>query len=362
MQRRAGLKEINNTNPHAPARPSPAGQESGLPSQGVREEPSCVCGSSKLAQKVVVARDPVTAEVFTYVKCGHCGTERISPRPGSADIGRYYPSTYYAHSVSGSLAVPPAPLLKRILYFLFFAPANERPAAFAALRLLLYPVLFPIRHRTPVCFTPPAIRRVFEFGAARGDDLCFFRHMGWEVAGCEPSSAACEVARSRGILLECAAAEEAKVQESRYSCILLNNVFEHVHDPAQVLAKCHAGLVDDGVLILIVPNHASVSAALFGAAWPGYDAPRHLWGFTTGSMRQILRESGFTVETISHQAPTAWCWKTVLEGGGSPSAVGKLRQFMAARLPAVMLPLGIIFSLMGRGDFIRVIARKRPVR
>lgn len=334
-------------------------ETAGAPTRSQTEHVPCICGCSALSRERIAARDPISSEVFEYVTCGECGTERLSPRPVRSAIGRYYPSSYYAHVLSAPSTRTGQSSLKRLLYYVFFAPADERPTGLNRFRWVLSAVFFPIRYRTQLCFKPPALRRIFEFGAACGDDLVAFREMGWEVQGCEPSRGACEIAQSRGLSVHCATAEDANVQDSRYSCILMNNVFEHVHDPGLVLAKCHKALIDDGVLVLIVPNHRSISARVFGACWPGYDAPRHLWGFAADSMRRILTNAGFAIETIIQQSPTAWCWEAVLDGRGSPVPAVGLRRFLARRVSFLMLPVGVAFSLLGRGDFMRVVARKR---
>lgn len=336
-------------------------QNSNLPVQLEFEEPMCVCGATVIFRRFILARDPVSLETFKYVTCTKCGTQRISPRPVRVAISHYYPPLYYAHVSSESQEVSLATWLKRLLYYVFFATAREKPRILYPLWLLLYPILFPLRYRTQVCFVPPKIRRVFEFGAGRGSDLCEFRKMGWEVTGCEPSPRGCEAAKANGILLQCAAAEDAYLPESHFSCILMNNVIEHIHDPSLVLKKSYNSLIPDGVLVLILPNHSSISSRLFGASWPGYDAPRHLWGFTVNSIRHILHMSGFEIEVIRHQAPTRWCWEAVLDGRGSPVPVGEIRKYLATKLPWLLLPLGIAFSLIGQGDFIRVIARKKEL-
>ena len=323
-----------------------------------QEEALCICGATDTTSDRILARDEISSEIFQYVKCRVCGAERLSPRPVVSSISQYYPSDYYAHTAPESVRGARSSPLELLLYFVFFAPKNERSFWIRRLHWLLYLLFFPIRYRTRLCFYPTKTRRVFEFGAARGDDLYTFRDIGWDVSGCEPSKNACEIAHSRGIPLQCLTAEEANLNKDHYSCILINNVFEHLHNPSLVLDKCHSALVDNGVLLLILPNHDSLAAKLFGAAWPGYDAPRHLWGFSPASLTRVLEATGFKIETIQHQAPTTWCWHAALAGQRLPTSVSRLRQIASSSLAYLMLPVGIVFSLLKKGDFIRVVARK----
>ena len=322
------------------------------------DSPPCVCGQRHTTARLTAARDEVSGEVFTYRECAACGAQRLSPRPGPDAMGRYYPQDYYAYVPGDGRERSFVQTLGRLIYRVYYAPAAEVSALWRVLRLPLKLALWPLRYRTLLCFRQPAVRRVFEFGAATGKDLCEFRAQGWEAAGCEPSFNACQSARQRGIELQNCSAEQADLPPGRFTCILMNNVFEHLHDPKGVLAKCRLGLADRGVLELIVPNHASLTARFAGPSWPGYDPPRHLWGFTPKSITALLGQTGFSVEHIHHQAPTLWSWVASVAGTRRPGGSTRLRRWAAGFVPQILLPVGALAALCQRGDFIRVVARR----
>lgn len=320
------------------------------------ETVSCPCGSAKPASRTVQARDADSGKAFTYLACPDCTLERLSPRPTAAEMGAYYPQSYAPH-----VGAPPfgrADQLKRLIYDVFWAPDTMVPAAVRRLRPLLRLALAPVRHRSVLALAAPSVRRVFEFGAAKATDLLAFQAAGWEVAGCEPSAQACALAASQGIHLQQATAETAILPDGTYGCILFNNVFEHVHNPVAVLEKCRRALVPDGVLMLIVPNHACATARLFGAAWPGYDVTRHTWGWTPTAIRRILDAAHFKVEAIHQQATGCWVWRATLDMRHALGQPGLLRRFAARRLAPALVPFGIGAALFGSGDFIRVLARR----
>ena len=300
----------------------------------------------------------MSGELFNYEKCIRCGTERLARRPPIEAIAAYYPDSYYAYGDSTSARASVSDVFKRCVYEVFWARPAERSKLTNSCRVALALLLYPLRFRTNLAFRPPALRRVFEIGAATGADLLEFRAAGWDVAGCEPSSKACAVALRRGITLQESTAENADLAANHSGCVLINNVFEHLHDPAAVLAKAHAALADDGVLVVIVPNHAAWSVGWFGASWPGYDPPRHLWGFTASSIGEMLRRHGFAVERIAHKAPMRWCWIACIEGTRRPSGATPLSSRLARLLSPWLLPFGVVAAVAGHGDFIKVIARK----
>jgi SAM-dependent methyltransferase len=323
------------------------------------EQCACVCGEQVVTERRILARDEVHGANHTYVTCVRCHTERVMPRPSQAEIGHYYPNTYYAYNGAAAQAASLSDRVKRLVYETYYAAPRERAGWIRALRWPLALLLYPLRFRTNLAFRAPSLRRVFEVGAATGTDLLEFKAAGWEVAGCEPSDKACAVAQQRGIALQNCSAESAELAPASVGCVLINNVFEHLHDPAGVLKKAHRALINDGAIVIIVPNHASWAAKQFGAAWPGYDPPRHLWGFTPGSIRELIEQCGFDVDYIAHKAPQRWCWDACIAGTRLPEGAARRQSRLRSLLPAVLVPFGAVLSAFGRGDFIKIVARKR---
>lgn len=316
----------------------------------------CPCGAFADEAQPIISQDEESGRIFYYRRCASCTLERLFPRPSAKEIGSYYPVSYAPHV--GFAPNGLADKLKRLVYKICWANDEEVGRIIGAWRPLLRILFYPIRYRTALSFTPPEIKKVFEFGAARGTDLLAFKAAGWEAFGCEPSKQACELAAARGIALQNATAEDALLACSEYSCILLNNVFEHVHDPIQVLTKCHNALRPGGLLVMIVPNHACLSAKLFGAAWPGYDAPRHLWGWTAKALKLHLCKAGFEICHIHHQATGSWLWRSMLDMRHSPRKPGRLRLWLARHASGVFVPASILAAAFGKGDFIRIVARR----
>jgi SAM-dependent methyltransferase len=314
----------------------------------------CACGETACTKRRVLAKDPFSGEMFTYIACRACGLERMLERPAASAIGRYYPTSYgcYTGCPTGH-QVSLTERLKALVYRTYYDPTRPPDP-------LLRVLLWPIRRRSVMAFRQPATRRVFEFGAGRGGDLVTFRDAGWQATGCEPSAQACAAAASRGLSIQNCLAEEAEIPPGT-SCVFMNNVFEHLYDPAAILAKVHTALTDDGVLVLIVPNHDCWTARVFGAAWPGYDAPRHIWGWTPSAITRVLARAGFEIEYINQQAPVN-LWSATLEGVNRPTPTPPVlrwaaRTKMVARL---FVPLGWVAAAAGHGDYIRVVAHKQP--
>lgn len=70
-----------------------------------------------------------------------------------------------------------------------------------------------------------------------------------------------------------------------------------------VLTRAHTNLLPSGIVVVIVPNHASWAARMFGSQWPGYDPPRHIWGYTPRGIKGVFERAGFNEVTVSHKYP-----------------------------------------------------------
>jgi SAM-dependent methyltransferase len=323
------------------------------------EDVPCLCGGREKGT-VIEATDPIGGAVWTYRRCSACGLERLSPRPPITDMGRHYPDDYTPYTDPAPRRTGRADRLKRMVYETYFATPEERSAVVRRYRPALAAALLPLRQHSVLSFHPPALpRHVFELGSGTGADLLEFRDAGWEVSGCEPSSVAARAAAVHGIDLQVCNAEDAELP-SNLSCVYMNNVFEHLHNPTAVLSKAHAALLPGGIVVVIVPNHASWAARMFGSQWPGYDPPRHIWGFTPASIRGVLERAGFENVSVVQKYPlSTYCWSAGLGAWRAPDGSGvSLRRRATRFLGRGLLLGGFLSAMMGSGDYIRVIARK----
>jgi SAM-dependent methyltransferase len=235
------------------------------------ECPACnVCGSRQ-ARRLFDGRDRQHGlpGIFGVVRCDGCGLIYLSPRPTPATIGRYYPVDYGPHT---------APV----------QAARRRISRWDA-RYGLYKQLRAISR-----FEPGG--RLLDVGCGTGDMLAFAREHGWEVAGVEPVVTAAAYCRDvLGLPVRTGDLEAAAFPDAYFDVVSLWNVFEHLYDPAGTLLELRRVLRPGGLLVLAVPNPASVDARLFGPAWIGYEVPRHLYTFPPAVLDRMLAGAGFQV-------------------------------------------------------------------
>lgn len=171
-----------------------------------------------------------------------------------------------------------------------YASAAPRGAESAAPLLRLFD-----RHRLALLRAagagPPA--RLLDAGAGRGRFVAAARAAGYEAYGLEPSQRGVTAARAEfGLELVRAGIEDAGVDAASLDAVTLWHVLEHLDDPAGALTRVTDWLRPGGVVLIAVPNAASLQARLGGPVWFHLDVPRHRTHFTPQGLRALLRAHG----------------------------------------------------------------------
>ncbi|MEE8394278.1 MAG: methyltransferase domain-containing protein, partial [Rhodospirillales bacterium] len=82
---------------------------------------------------------------------------------------------------------------------------------------------------------------------------------------------------------------------SFFSAAFMRSYLEHEMHPGQVLAETYRTLVPGGVVLIKVPNFASLNRIIMGKRWCGFRYPDHLNYFTPGTMSEMAKRCGFKV-------------------------------------------------------------------
>jgi len=88
---------------------------------------------------------------------------------------------------------------------------------------------------------------------------------------------------------------EQDISAERYDCVSMWHYLEHCYDPNQSLQMAKKVLKKDGKLIVEVPRLDSFTFKLFGAKWPGVQAPQHTVLFDKKQFIAMMEKNGFRV-------------------------------------------------------------------
>jgi SAM-dependent methyltransferase len=242
------------------------------------------CGSTLTGERV-----PGMAEV-SLLQCA-CGLVTTSPRPSVAEIGKYYPPTYYSYTPR------PLTLTRRVANKLREYkggyPVKERFAA-----RLFWKGATGLLGNVFLSYLPyrGSERRLLEVGCGTGADLLWAKEHGWDVFGLEISESAVGVAKMRGLQnVQCSTFENADLPCDAFDCIVMSQVLEHLYSPSSALKRCHQLLRGGGLLLVGVPKFDSWNRHALGNYWGNLQFPVHLYHFNQPVLERMIRNAGFRV-------------------------------------------------------------------
>jgi 2-polyprenyl-3-methyl-5-hydroxy-6-metoxy-1,4-benzoquinol methylase len=148
--------------------------------------------------------------------------------------------------------------------------------------------------------------RLLELGCASGAVLEAAAARGWTVQGVEYSEDAAAEARRHGVPVAVGGIEDAHLEDGTFDVAVHGDVLEHVPDPAATRAAVARALAPGGALVLRGPiaTHSIARAAALaactalGKTWTLAEPPYHLWEFEPGSLRALVRDAGFRMESF----------------------------------------------------------------
>ena len=145
-----------------------------------------------------------------------------------------------------------------------------------------------------------------DIGCGYGYFLDIMQKKGWDAAGIEPSENASLLAIGKGLNVIHGTIENAEFPENSFNAVTMFYVLEHLPDPYDALKKILMMLKPRGMLILRIPHTTPIVKflSLLGIKNNLYDAPFHLYDFSTKTMTSLLKKAGFSSIKIMPGRPT----------------------------------------------------------
>jgi SAM-dependent methyltransferase len=237
------------------------------------------CGGTLRPWRSVPSSEPSLTAPVPLARCGSCGTA-VTLGPAAAE---WHEGGAFARPPRlSALAAPVLELFDRHRLRLV-ASALELPAA-------------------PARGGPPARSpRLVDVGAGRGRFVAHARRRGWDAEGLEPAASRVRAASQRyGVRLQTAGIEQARFESGSLDAVTAWHVIEHLEDPGAAVERIAAWLRPGGVLLVGVPNLASLQARLGGPRWFHLDVPRHRTHFTPAGLDALVRRAGLRPHATHH--------------------------------------------------------------
>ena len=212
-----------------------------------------------------------------FCACPDCGLVYMNPRLTEPAIARFYDKVYGTPGAHAG-----------------FESTQERRAAYLldrAARLLA---------------TGAGQPAILDIGCGAGQILGAAQTRGWQVYGSELSVVAAARASERlGVPIHVGDFRAMDIPPASLDVVTILEVVEHLRAPMDFLRAGVALLKPGGVLVLEIPNIASLEyyvARLLRQRWRGFII-EHLYYFTPAFMRRLLPELGLRIGAISSRNP-----------------------------------------------------------
>ncbi len=223
----------------------------------------CVICDTPLSWQIA-SDDYLSSERFEVHFCPSCGLGRTLPVVAPEDLGKYYAAGYYKKRKSGADTHINNGRFRRV---------KERSGG---------------------------TKRVLDVGCGNGGLVETFTHAGWEARGVEMAPPEHFVSDEVQKKIFIGDVRTAPYEPHSFDVITLFHVLEHLPEPRSYLKKARELLSNNGLLVIEVPNVASLQARMTRGKWFNLDVPRHVFHFTPISLTTITEQSGFTIEEVSH--------------------------------------------------------------
>ncbi len=149
----------------------------------------------------------------------------------------------------------------------------------------------------------PQRGRLLDVGCAAGFFVDEARRAGWEASGIDVSEAMVDWARTElRVPVVCTTFARAEVEPAPLDAITMWDYIEHSIEPRKDLAKAREHLRPGGIVALSTGDIGTLSARLAGRRWHLLTPEHHNFFFATGTLRRLLRETGFDVLEARHRA------------------------------------------------------------
>lgn len=220
--------------------------------------------------------------VWSFWRCGDCGSATLAPHPRAEELAGFYPPVY-GFAPEASRASPAARWLARLEYRWFFGPQYAAQAR---------------RVLRGIGWRGEPGRRLLDVGCGRGLRLLAFRRHGFEVHGMDFQAEVVDYVKTAlGIPAQVCPIEHLHDHfgQSTFDLITAFFVMEHLPDLQAMLQSCWKVLKPGGWFVGAVPLVDHLQVRCFGKRWVGIsEAPRHLSLPSKKGLLEVCRRAGFT--------------------------------------------------------------------
>jgi 2-polyprenyl-3-methyl-5-hydroxy-6-metoxy-1,4-benzoquinol methylase len=317
--------------------------DSSLPAQASRPASTAMCAAcgSDDARELLCAPDHFNGlrRSYALLRCPHCALVWLQNSPSPSDMPQHYGSEYDA----------------------FIKTATDSESG---------------EHWRNVTTTLQRFKRggaLLDLGCGCGSFLATLDHQAWQLYGVEMSADSADAARKRtGAEVFTGDILAARFPAGHFDVITCLHVLEHVYDPVAVLRRAWSWLKPGGILLVEVPNIDAAERKLFRSFWYPLELPRHLYHFSSRSLRHLAALIGYREQHVIARRVSFFehSSRYVVDAsmrrlgiarpplGTGPPATLAWRVIRKALRLSVLLLISRTIALFGEGQIIEAVLQK----
>lgn len=131
--------------------------------------------------------------------------------------------------------------------------------------------------------------KFLDFGCGVGNLVFEMKRKGFKSYGVENNTNALKECDKKNINVY----KDLNTIKAQVDLVSCWHSLEHLLDYKSTLFQFNKLIVNDGHLIIAVPNHDSYDAKYYGKYWAGYDVPRHRYHFNKKAIVLAAKHAGF---------------------------------------------------------------------
>ena len=161
----------------------------------------------------------------------------------------------------------------------------------------------------------PSNTTILDIGCGFGESLGYHTERGCDVYGIEADKNIKRVAEKFGYKVHVGVFESNLYEDEFFDYVTMDQVIEHVIDPAKLFRGVAKILKTDGHLIASTPNVEGWGAWVFGQRWINWHAPYHLHYFSKKSLEMLAENQGFKLDNVYTITSSEWLfyqWQHIL--------------------------------------------------
>jgi 2-polyprenyl-3-methyl-5-hydroxy-6-metoxy-1,4-benzoquinol methylase len=228
---------------------------------------------------------------FNLKKCSNCSLVFLDPQPGQIELKKHYPSRkYYAYNKTNKKGL--------------LAKLREYPVRHYYSPSVLSFIITTFIKNVPAIPSYKKNGKILDLGCGTGETLLLLKKIGWKTYGMDIDRNALSVAKKSGLnnLSLGGYRDLKKYPDNYFDAIRLYHVIEHIDNPSLAISLIKRKLKKNGEVIMGTPDINSIVAKLFKSYWYNLDSPRHLYLFSTFTLKKMIEKEGLRIEKIRFES------------------------------------------------------------